>query len=165
MLKLFFPLKIAIHFMFNKKQSTCTYIRTHLLLKDAKVKHLCREQTTTRVLHSVQNEVLKVPFYSSNLIPGISVLTQTNTVIIFYIFPKVNSHGNICLKVNKKFTNIASSSDVLPDFWFLNCTSTLFTKTTPKDSNEQNSVTIVRQHSMDRRCFSWQMQNSKFLLY
>lgn len=56
-------------------------------MKDTKVKHLCREQTTIRLLHSVQNEVLEVPFYSSNLIPGISVFTANkHSHYILFIF-------------------------------------------------------------------------------
>lgn len=78
----------------------CTYIRTHILLKDAKVKHLCREQPIVRLLPSVQNEVLKVPFYSSNLIPGISVFTANkHSHCLFFTFSlKLADMGTFPLK-------------------------------------------------------------------
>lgn len=155
-------------FHFHKK-AIYMYVYKNIFYWKTKVKHLCREQTTVRLLHSVQNEVLKFLSIAATWFQEFQFLKQTNkqteSLPIFYIFPKVSRHGNICLKVNKKFTNIAFSSDVLQDFWFLNGISALFTKTTLKDSNEQNSVNTVRQHSMDRRCFNWQMKNSKFLLY
>lgn len=153
--------------IFRKKQSTCTYIRTHILLKDTKVNHLCRKKNNCQTLTFGPKWSIKSSLYSSNLIPGISVFTANkhSHCLFFYIFPKVSRHGNISLKVNKKFKNTASSSDVLQIFWFLNGISALFTKTTSKDSHEQNSVNIARQHSMDRWCFNWQMKSCKFLLY
>lgn len=102
-LKLPSPQKTGIHFIFMKKQSTCTYIRTHILLKDTEVKHLCREKTTIKLLHSVQNEVLKVPFYSSNLNPGISVfIANKHSHYVFFIFSlKWADMGTFALKWTK----------------------------------------------------------------
>lgn len=100
-LKLPSPQKTGIHFIFTKKQSTCTYIR--ILLKDTEVRHLCREKTTIKLLHSVQNEILKVPFYSSNLNPGISVFTANkHSHYVFFIFSlKWADMGTFALKWTK----------------------------------------------------------------
>lgn len=136
------PPTTGIHFIFMKKQSTCTSIRTLILMKDTKVKHLCREQTTISPKRSIRSSLLQQQLDSRNFS---FYSKQTQSLHTFYIFTKVSRHGNLCLKVNKKFTNIVSSSHVLQDFWFLNGISALFTKATPEDSNEQNSFNIVRQ--------------------
>lgn len=139
--------------VFMKKQSTCTYASSHILMKDTKVNHFADNKQAKSLFAETLTfnpkwSIKEIASIAASWFHKFQLLQQTQSSLIFYILIKVTRHGNTCLEVNSKtwvMTNVASSSDILRDFCFLNVISPLITKITPRwDTDEQKCINTKR---------------------
>lgn len=143
--------------IFMKKQSTCAYASSRILMKDTLQTTNKQSLFADTLTFNPKRSIKEVTSIAATWFHKFQLLQQTQSLLIFYILIKVTRHGNTCLEVNFKkwiMTNIASSSDILQDFCFLNGISPLITKITPIwDTDKQNCINTVREHSVDRKHF------------